>query len=338
MILICQILLSDICAAKNIKERVFFVVVDISTIPQKKSDKYTISFLKRKKDLENNFYYSGYMLFTTFILAALAGYLYGKRRGKKKMITQKYPDIVSDPLTLAGNEQDEFLSEKEKPFIQKYDMVTVLFADIEGFSKITDALDPKILLAELNGFFFYFDTIIDRYHVEKIKTMGDAYMCAGGVPKENSTNPVDVVLLALDVQNHLKQLRRQNPNLWQVRIGIHTGPVMAGKLGQKKLSFDIWGHTVNIASRLESSCIAGKINISGTTYEKVKPFFDCEFQGVSTNTNEVSYCVNGLKPEFTEIDANGQPVPNHAFFMQLQLLRFDDFKDSSNIVDFPLSP
>ena len=325
--LVCQILVTDICTAGNIKESVIFAATEGSTIPQKNSDKYTISFLNRKIDFKNNFFYSDFVIFTVVVLTALAGYLYGKRRGKKIVIAKKYPVSLQEPHTLAGNDHADVLSKKEKPFIHKFDMVTVLFADIKGFSEITDSLDPETLLEELDGFFYYFDTIIDRYHVEKIKTMGDAYMCAGGIPQKNCTNPVDVVLVALDVQNHLKQLSRQNPNMWRVRIGIHTGQVVAGMLGHKSHSFDIWGHTVNVASRLESSCMAEKINISGATYEKIKQFFDCEYQGVLTCTNDFSYYVNGLKPEFVEIDANGQPVPNHAFFVQMQLLRIDDLED-----------
>jgi HD superfamily phosphodiesterase len=157
--------------------------------------------------------------------------------------------------------------------------------------------------------------------------MGDAYMCAGGIPQKNNTNPVDVVMVALDVQRHLNRLSKQNPNVWSVRIGIHTGQVVAGMLGHKKLSYDIWGHTVNVASRLESSCKAGKVYISGTTYEKIERFFDCEYQGTLPNTNDVSYYVNGLKPEFADRSADGQLAPNHAFFVQLQLLRLDDLEE-----------
>ena len=261
--------------------------------------------------------------FLAVIAASLAGYLYGKKRVKQT----EFPATVAMPVKLSTKERYDDFAEKEKPFMQKYEMVTVLFADIEDFSKITDNLDPETLLGELNSFFFYFDTIIDRYHIEKIKTMGDAYMCAGGIPQKNHTNPVDVVMAALDLQNHLNRLSRQNPNVWSVRIGIHTGQVIAGMLGRKKLSFDIWGHTVNVASRMESSCKAGKINVSGTTYEKIKRYFNCEYQGISPKTNDISYYVNELKPEFVEKNINGQTVPNHDFYIQMQLLRLGDLKE-----------
>jgi class 3 adenylate cyclase/predicted metal-dependent HD superfamily phosphohydrolase len=225
----------------------------------------------------------------------------------------------------------------EKPFFQKIDMVTVLFADIEGFSEITDSMEPEVLLDELNSFFFYFDTIVDRYHIEKIKTMGDAYMCAGGIPKRNSANPVEVVLAAWEVQSHFNRLREKNPNVWSVRIGIHTGQVMAGMLGHKKMSYDIWGHTVNIASRLESACRAGKINISEATYGMVKHFFDCERREMVLDKPEsrcTVYYVKGLKPQFTAEDENSQPVPNRDFFIHLQLLRLNDLEEHvKNMMD-----
>ena len=264
-----------------------------------------------------------WIFFPAIILAALAGYLYGKRKGSMIAATKEYMAYVP-PVVLNEKVSYEDLAEKEKPFMQKYDMSTVMFADIEGFSEITDTLEPETLLDELNSFFFYFDTVIERHHIEKIKTMGDAYMCAGGIPQKNHTNPVDVILAALDVQSHLKQLSRKNPNVWSVRIGIHTGQVVAGMLGHKKLSFDIWGHTVNVAARLESSCKAGKINISGATYEKVKQYFDCEYQGILPDTDDRTYHVTGLKSQFAEKNSDGQTVPNYAFFIQMQLLRLYD--------------
>ena len=296
-----------------------------------KNDPFLFAFLSKKftANIQNtltkgNFF--EWSLISAIIIAALAGYLFGIKRGKTMAFTKGKPDDSFNSSTLIKKDGYNEMIEKEKPFIQKYDMVTVLFADIEGFTEITDSLDPETLLQELNGFFFYFDIIIDHYRIEKIKTMGDAYMCAGGIPLKNHTNPVDVVMVALDVQNHLKRLSEQNPNVWSVRVGIHTGQVVAGMLGHTKLSYDIWGHTVNVASRLETSCKAGEIHISGTTYEMIKRFFDCEYQGQLSNTNDASYYVKGIKPEFSEKNADGQTVPNRAFFVQMQLLRFIDLE------------
>ncbi len=264
------------------------------------------------------------------LLAAAVGFLYGKRRRKKVTDIQPQDNTVDNytPSAIPVDTLKEQV-EGEKSFFQKFDMVTVLFADIEGFSEITDSVNPEILINELNSFFFYFDTVVDRYHIEKIKTMGDAYMCAGGIPQKNHTNPVEVVLAALEVQNYLNRLREQNPNVWSVRIGIHTGQVIAGMLGHKKLSFDIWGHTVNLAARLESSCKAGKINISGTTYELVKHFFECDYHGPlpDKSVDDVSYYVKGLKPEFVDENSDIPMAPNHDFFVQLQLLRLHDLEE-----------
>ena len=261
--------------------------------------------------------------FPAIIFGAFLGYMYGKRAGRKAMSLE----AVNLPAMAVITEDDKH--EKRNHIIQKYEMVTVLFADIVGFSEITDSLDPEELLFELNDFFLFFDKIIDSYQVEKIKTMGDAYMCAGGISHKNYTNPIDVVLMALDVQNHQKKMMEKNPNSWSIRIGIHTGPVIAGILGEKKLSFDIWGHTVNVASRLETSCERGNINVSGTTYEKIKKFFDCQYNGKVPHTVDdvASYIVNGLKPEFVQEENEGKMTTNHAFFVQMQLLRLIELEE-----------
>jgi class 3 adenylate cyclase len=257
------------------------------------------------------------------IFAFFAGFTFGK----KKKVTVENGDLHPTYLSLDNkNRYNESLG-RGRHFIQKYEMVTVLLADIEGFSKITDDIDPEVLMDELNSFFLYFDSIIYRYQIEKIKTMGDAYMCAGGILYKNQTNPVDIILLALDVQKHQKKLSESRHNVWPMRIGIHTGPVIAGMLGQKKLAFDIWGHTVNVTARLETSCKPGRISISGTTYEKVKQYFDCEYHGIAPRTNEKSYLVNGLKADYAQKDIDGQQIPNHAFFIQMQFLRLIDLEE-----------
>lgn len=258
------------------------------------------------------------------VVASFAGYIIGKRQGKK--IEKSSND---DSVNVGLNEKYSYNESlgRGNHFIQKYEMVTVLLADIEGFSQITDVIDPEVLMNELNSIFFYFDSLIDRYQIEKIKTMGDAYMCAGGILYKNHTNPMDVVLLAMEVQNRQKKVSEKKKNAWSMRIGIHTGPVIAGMLGQKKLTFDIWGHTVNVAARLETSCDPGRINVSGTTYEKIKEYFDCEYQGIAPRTDEPSYFIVGLKPEFVKIDNDGESVPNDAFFIKMQLLRLLDLEE-----------
>jgi class 3 adenylate cyclase len=209
----------------------------------------------------------------------------------------------------------------------KYDRATVLFSDIQGFTKIAEEMNPEALIDELDQFFFHFDSVVEKYNIEKIKTIGDAYMAAGGIPEKNSTNPVEVVLAALEMQAYMRQLKTTKTDIWDLRIGIHTGPVIAGVVGHKKVSYDIWGDTVNTASRMESSGVPGKVNISGITYGMVKDYFICEYRGklpVKYKGNIDMYFVNGLRPELA-VDLKG--IPNKRFYIKLQLLRLGDLEE-----------
>lgn len=212
----------------------------------------------------------------------------------------------------------------------KYNFVTVLFSDIQGFTKIAEEMNPEVLIDELDKFFFHFDSVVEKYGIEKIKTIGDAYMCAGGIPEKNRTNPVEVTLAALEMQQYMLKLKSNTEisgmKFWDIRIGIHTGTVVAGVVGQKKLSYDIWGDTVNTASRMESSGDAGKINISGTTYEFVKDFFDCEYRGkmpVKYKGDLDMYFVKGIIDELK--DENGNP--NFKFIQKMQFIKLQDIEE-----------
>jgi class 3 adenylate cyclase len=209
----------------------------------------------------------------------------------------------------------------------KYDRATVLFSDIQGFTRIAEEMNPEALIDELDQFFFHFDSVVEKYNIEKIKTIGDAYMAAGGIPEKNSTNPVEVVLAALEMQSYMTQLKSSRANIWDLRIGIHTGPVIAGVVGHKKVSYDIWGDTVNTASRMESSGMPGKVNISGITYGMVKDYFICEYRGklpVKYKGNIDMYFVKGLRPE---LSVDLKEIPNKRFFTKLQLLRLGDLEE-----------
>jgi class 3 adenylate cyclase len=212
----------------------------------------------------------------------------------------------------------------------KYNFVTVLFSDIQGFTKLAEEMNPEVLIDELDKFFFYFDSVVEKLRIEKIKTIGDAYMCAGGIPEKNRTNPVEVILAALEMQTYMTRLKEtsklEGMQLWDIRIGIHTGTVVAGVVGHKKLSYDIWGDTVNTASRMESSGEAGRINISGTTYEFVKDFFICEHRGkmpVKYKGEIDMYFVNGIVPELR--DENGKP--NSKFILKMQMIKLQDIEE-----------
>ncbi|MCX6334071.1 MAG: triple tyrosine motif-containing protein [Bacteroidia bacterium] len=222
------------------------------------------------------------------------------------------------------------IMEKGKATKIKYNFVTVLFSDIQGFTKIAEETNPEVLIDELDKFFFYFDSVVERLGIEKIKTIGDAYMCAGGIPEKNRTNPVEVILAALEMQVYMSRLKEtselEGMKFWDIRIGIHTGTVVAGVVGQKKLSYDIWGDTVNTASRMESSGEAGKINISGTTYEFVKEFFVCEHRGrmpVKYKGELDMYFVNGIVPELRDEDGR----PNKKFILKMQMIKLQDIEE-----------
>jgi class 3 adenylate cyclase/predicted metal-dependent HD superfamily phosphohydrolase len=214
-----------------------------------------------------------------------------------------------------------------KASTSKYNMVTVLFSDIQGFTKIAEQMNPERLIDELDKFYFQFDTVVEKYNIEKIKTIGDAYMAAGGIPVKNRTNPIEVVLAGLEMQHYMNDLKKSKDYIWDLRIGIHTGSVIAGVVGQKKFSYDIWGDTVNTASRMESSGEAGKVNISGTCHKLVEQFFDCEYRGkmpVKYKGDIDMYFVKGLKPEYrAEFEYSG----NHNLQVQLQLLRLQDLEE-----------
>ena len=230
---------------------------------------------------------------------------------------------------LPKNTADEIIA-KGKATKIKYNFVTVLFSDIQGFTKIAEEMNPEILIDELDKFFFHFDSVVEKFGIEKIKTIGDAYMCAGGIPEKNRTNPVEVILAALEMQAYMKSLKEASKiegiKYWDIRIGIHTGTVVAGVVGHKKLSYDIWGDTVNTASRMESAGEAGKINISGTTYEFVKEFFLCEHRGkmpVKYKGELDMYFVSGIKPGLCDEHGN----PNRVFIIKIQMIKLQDVEE-----------
>jgi len=208
---------------------------------------------------------------------------------------------------------------------KRFEFVTVLFTDFKGFTKVAEKLDPESLISELDKCFFYFDEVMERYNLEKIKTIGDSYMCAGGIPRKNRTNPIDAILAAIEIRNFMNQMKEIKEAVgepfWELRIGIHTGPVVSGVVGKVKFAYDIWGDTVNTASRMESSGEPGKINISESTFECVKDFFECSYRGKvsAKNKGEINmYFVNHIKKELS-VDAKGE-IPNSLFKEKHKLL------------------
>lgn len=186
-------------------------------------------------------------------------------------------------LNILPAEIAEELKQKGSAVARDYDKVTVMFTDFMDFTKISEQLSPAELVKEIDLCFSAFDHIIQNYGIEKIKTIGDAYMCVGGLPVASNTHAQDVVYAALEIRNFMHTYNQKNERLgrhqFKIRIGIHTGSVVAGIVGVKKFAYDIWGDTVNIASRIESSSEPGKVNISGSTFELVSDKFNCSYRG-----------------------------------------------------------
>ena len=214
----------------------------------------------------------------------------------------------------------------------RFNMATLLFADIHGFSKLVEEMDSTSVMDELDEILFEFDSIVEKYKIEKIKTIGDTFMCAGGIPVRNITNPVDVVMAAFEMRNFLESYelgkRESGRRIWELKTGIHTGPVSATISGKKKISYDIRGDTVNTASRIETVSENGSILISVMTYELVKEFFDCEYYGklpVKYKGDLQMYIVKGIKPAFSA-DGRGL-IPNEAFKTKFGLIQFTDIQE-----------
>ena len=188
-----------------------------------------------------------------------------------QLLTNILPQEVAEELKISGSSEP-----------RSFKKATVLFADFKDFIPASMHLSPPALIKEVNMYFSAFDEIISKYNLEKIKNTGGTYMCVGGVPVNNETNPQDTVYAALEMQRYVQSRKEQNdrsPFYFDVRIGIHTGPVIAGVIGKSKFAYDIWGDTVNTASRMESTCEVGQINISQYTYDLVQDLFEVSYRG-----------------------------------------------------------
>jgi class 3 adenylate cyclase len=180
----------------------------------------------------------------------------------------------------------EELKENGKSNPTLYSDTTIIFTDFKDFTQFSELFTPEELIKELDNCFEKFDEIITANNLEKIKTIGDAYLCVAGIPKNEDdavANAVRAVKASVEIAGYISDLRnkklKEGKTYWDIRIGVHTGDVVAGIVGKKKFAFDIWGDAVNMASRIESEGETGKVNISGSTYELVKDKFDCVYRG-----------------------------------------------------------
>jgi adenylate cyclase len=267
--------------------------------------KFYSSPRERFFDISGNLFFV--QIFTGVLVMVLTRNLNQERRKSDRLLLNVLPERVAREL-----------KENDRVVPLDYESASVLFTDFVGFTRIAEHLTPQELIEELDNCFRQFDEIARRNHLEKIKTIGDAYMAVGGVPAPNRTHAVDCVLAALEIQQLMSDLMARaipdgRPH-WQLRVGINSGRLVAGVIGREKFAYDVWGDTVNTASRLESSGEAGQINIARATYEQVKEFFTCEYRGrvAAKNKGEIEmFFVRGLQPELARADGR---APNEAFF------------------------
>src|SRR5919202_469595 len=260
---------------------------------------------ERLFDISANLFFV--QIFTGALVLVLTRTLNQERRKADRLLLNVLPEAVAREL-----------KENDRVTPLDYESASVLFTDFVGFTGIAEHLTPQELIEELDGCFRRFDRIATRNRLEKIKTIGDAYMAVGGVPAPNGTHAVDCVLAALEIRRLMAETMARHAAAgrprWQLRIGINTGRLVAGVIGREKFAYDVWGDTVNTASRLESSGEANQINISQATYEEVREFFVCEPRGLvaAKSKGEIEmYFVRGIKPGLSR-DGDGA-TPDESF-------------------------
>lgn len=242
---------------------------------EKKEQHITLLDLQNKtRSAQRNVLFVAAALLLLLVITVLLSLLRTRKQKKisEELLRNILPAEVADELKRTGVAE-----------ARHFDEVTVLFTDFKHFTQIAEKLSPTELVDLLHSCFKAFDEIITRYHIEKIKTIGDSYMCVGGLPVANKSHATDVVRAGIEIQAWMEQLRVRHLNEGkepiEMRMGIHSGPVVAGIVGVKKFAYDIWGETVNTASRMEQSGEPGQVNISETTYSKVKDQFICTPRG-----------------------------------------------------------
>ena len=232
----------------------------------------------------------------------------------EELLHNVLPAPVADELKQNGRVQPRYTRS-----------ATILFADIQGSTLLTERIEPARLISLLDEYFSALDEIGVRYGLEKVKTVGDAYMAVAGVFSPDRQHPIDVCLAALDMQTHLDRLRarreRIGENAVQLRIGIHTGPVISGVVGSRRMTFDIWGDAVNTAWFMEAFGVAGRINISETVAGHVRALFELEPRGPVEAKHQRAhemFFLNGLKKEYSR--NGGGHLPNDHFFAEYNRL------------------
>ena len=235
----------------------------------------------RRQKLVRNAFAAGLGL--VFLIALLIFKNYREKVKTNKILDQQKDEIEQLLLNILPAEVAKELQLNGQATPRNFESVSVMFTDFKSFTVIADKMTPQDLVEELNKCFIAFDHIIGKYNLEKIKTIGDAYMCAGGIPSPDSRHAYNMVKASLEIQEYIAENNKRKLEAgleaWHLRLGLHVGPIVAGVVGKRKYAYDIWGSTVNIASRMESNGEPGRVNISATTYELIKDEFECSYRG-----------------------------------------------------------
>ncbi len=241
----------------------------------------------------------GLLLVFVLAIGSYKRYRYVNKTNKIIEVEKERSDKLL--LNILPEETALELKEHGKVAAKKFESATILFSDFKGFTTYAQNLSPEDLVKSVDYYFTKFDQIMDKYDLEKIKTVGDAYLCAGGLPFPTTDHALKMVEAAFEIAQVMEDMKTNpQPGIvsFDVRIGINTGPVVAGVVGLNKFAYDIWGDTVNVASRMETMSEPGRINISENTYQLVKEVYDCEFRGkveVKNKGKMEMYFVNARK-------------------------------------------
>ena len=246
--------------------------------------------------------YGGILSLILVVVVAVGSYKRYRYMKKTNKIIENEKDRSENLLrNILPDETALELKEHGKVKAKKFDSVTVMFTDFKGFTRYSESLSPEELVQAVDYFFSKFDAVMDKYGLEKIKTIGDAYMCAGGLPFPTEDHHLKMVQAGFEIAQIMEDAKKNTAggimNI-DIRIGINTGPVVAGVVGTRKFAYDIWGDAVNVASRMESMSEPGKVNVSESTYLLIKDTYECEHRGqihVKNKGMMDMYFVHGLK-------------------------------------------
>ncbi|MEZ4926863.1 MAG: adenylate/guanylate cyclase domain-containing protein [Saprospiraceae bacterium] len=259
-------------SSSNIKQAAELASMEMK-YEQDKKDAIATTELKRQKDLRNR-------LLIAFVVALLFSGMFLFQRIKIRQEQRRSENLLLNILPPATAKELKSTGAAQAKHVKA---ATVMFTDFKDFTSLSEQMSADELVKDIHYYFSEFDKIIERFQVEKIKTIGDSYMCAAGLPLSRKDHAIDAVKAALAIRDFMQkdQQKRQKRGLTplEIRIGLHSGPVVSGVVGIKKFAYDIWGDTVNIAARMESTGEAGKVNISSATYELVQADFFCEYRG-----------------------------------------------------------